>query len=100
MTKKLYFGNLPYQLGINELRDLVGEHAEVVSVLLPRNRETGDRRGFAFVELPAEAAETVIGAFHGRVIHGRTLSVSEARPPGQTLGRLARGQIATRQTIR
>ena len=53
----LYVGNLPFQAEREDLFDLFGRYGEVTQCSLPLDRETGRKRGFAFVELADAAAE-------------------------------------------
>ena len=78
--KKIYVGNLPYSATEDELRDLFAQHGDVTSVSLVNDRETGRPRGFGFVEMADEDAESAIQALDGAQMGGRTLKVNEARP--------------------
>ncbi len=76
---KIYVGNLAYSATEAELRELFGEHGSVTSVSLVTDRETGQPRGFGFVEM-ADGADKAISALDGKQVGGRTLKVNEARP--------------------
>ena len=76
---KIYVGNLAFSTTEQELRDLFGQHGEVQSVSLITDRETGQPRGFGFVEM-SDGADAAIRALDGREFGGRTLKVNEARP--------------------
>lgn len=81
MTQKLYVGNLPYSATERELEDLFKAHGTVSSVALPTDRETGQMRGFGFVEMASqEEATKAIAALNGRDFGGRALNVNEAKP--------------------
>ncbi len=80
MAKKLYVGNLPFSATEDELRDLFAQHGEVHSVSLISDRETGQPRGFAFVEMDDEGADAAIAALEQTQFGGRALRVNEARP--------------------
>lgn len=80
MVKTIYFGNLPWSTTEDDLASLVSQYGEVISARIATDRETGRSRGFGFVEVPADAAETVISALSGYVLGGRELTVNEARP--------------------
>jgi len=80
MAKKLYVGNLPYSATEDELRDLFSQHGTVHSVSVISDRETGQPRGFAFVEMDDEGATAAIGALEQTQFGGRNLRVNEARP--------------------
>src|SRR3974377_442161 len=87
MGKKLYVGNLPYDTGEQELQDLFSQAGAVGSVNIMRDMATGRARGFAFVEMAAEAdAQNAINQFNGRPFGGRTLTVNEARPRPERSG--------------
>ncbi len=82
MTKKLYVGNLSYNSVEDDIRDLFAEVGDVVSVTIITDRDTGRSKGFGFVEMDSEnSAQDAIAQLHGRELDGRTLTVSEARPP-------------------
>ncbi len=80
MTKTLYFGNLPWSVTEDDLNRLVAQYTEVVAARVASDRETGRSRGFGFVEVADEAAQTVIDALNGSLLGGRPLTVNEARP--------------------
>ena len=78
--KKIYVGNLPYSATEDELRELFSQHGDVTSVSLDNDRETGRPRGFGFVEMADEDADSAVQALDGAQMGGRTLKVNEARP--------------------
>jgi RNA recognition motif-containing protein len=78
--KKLYVGNLPYSATEDELRELFEQHGNVHSVSVITDRETGQPRGFAFVEMDDEGADAAINALEQTQFGGRSLRVNEARP--------------------
>src|SRR5262252_1552549 len=81
MGRKLYVGNLPYEVGETELQDLFARSGAVESVNVMRDQATGRARGFAFVEMSTdEEAQNAITALHGAQLGGRSLTVNEARP--------------------
>jgi RNA recognition motif-containing protein len=77
----VFVGNLSYQTTEAELESAFGEFGAVERVSIVRDRDTGQPRGFAFVEMTnaAEAAKA-ISALNGREINGRAINVNEARP--------------------
>ncbi|MBV9010066.1 MAG: RNA-binding protein [Verrucomicrobia bacterium] len=78
---KLYVGNLSFETTENDLQDLFEQQGQVGEVALMTDRMTGKSRGFAFVSMSdKEQAESAIVATNGTELHGRRLSVSEARP--------------------
>jgi RNA recognition motif-containing protein len=81
MGRKLYVGNLPYEVGETELQELFGRGGSVESVSVMRDQVTGRARGFAFVEMSTdEEAQSAITALNGTQVGGRSLTVNEARP--------------------
>ena len=82
MTKTLYVGNLPWSVTEEDLVQTFSQHAsvEVISARVVTDRETGRSRGFGFVEVPADQAETVITALNGGDWGGRQIVVNEAKP--------------------
>jgi len=82
-VKKLYVGNLPFQASETELQELfTNAGISVTTITLVRDRQTGDPRGFGFVEIASdEEAERAIQSLNGQELLGRRLIVNEARPP-------------------
>jgi RNA recognition motif-containing protein len=80
VTKTLFVGNLPWSVTPEELTQVFSQHCEVLAARVATDRETGRSRGFGFVEVPEENAQTVIDAMNGTQIGGRDITVSEARP--------------------
>ncbi len=78
--KKMYVGNLPFSSSEEEVRELFSQFGEVRSVNLIQDRVTGKPRGFGFVEMASEDAETAVSNLDGVEFGGRTLKVNEARP--------------------
>jgi RNA recognition motif-containing protein len=79
MSKNLYVGNLPFRITADELRDTFSQFGTVTRAQIVSDRETGQSRGFGFVEM-SEGAEEAINALNGAQFQGRTLTVNEARP--------------------
>ena len=87
MGRKLYVGNLPYQVGEAELQELFGQAGSVDSVRVMRDMATGRARGFAFVEMATdEEAQKAATQFNGHSLGGRALTVNEARPKPEHSG--------------
>jgi cold-inducible RNA-binding protein len=88
MNRKLYVGNLPFEVTETDLQTLFAETGVVETVHVMRDRDTGRPRGFAFVEMATEAdAQNAISQLNERPFGGRTLTVNEARPqPARTGG--------------
>jgi len=77
----IYIGNLSFQATEEDVRDVFAEYGPVNRVSLPIDRETGKRRGFAFVDMEDENHEdTAISNLDGAEWLGRTLKVNKARP--------------------
>jgi RNA recognition motif-containing protein len=85
--KKLYVGNLPFSADENELESIFKPYGELESLTIVRDRDTGQPRGFAFVEYKDDAAgEAAIAATNGMQVGGRALAVNEARPQAPRSG--------------
>ena len=81
MGKKLYVGNLSYDVDSSELEQLFGQHGQVQSAQVINDRDTGRSKGFGFVEMANDAeADAAIAALNGQQHNGRALTVNEARP--------------------
>jgi RNA recognition motif-containing protein len=78
--KRLYVGNLPFSATEDEVRELFEAHGRVHSCSLINDRETGQPRGFGFVEMDEDGADTAVQALNGYSLGGRNLKVNEARP--------------------
>ncbi|MBO1049368.1 MAG: RNA-binding protein [Dolichospermum sp. DEX182a] len=77
----IYVGNLSYEVTENDLTGVFAEYGTVKRVQLPTDRETGRKRGFAFVEMGTEAEEAAaITALDGAEWMGRGLKVNKAKP--------------------
>jgi RNA recognition motif-containing protein len=88
MSTKLYVGNLSFQTTQQDLEDLFGQVGQVESVSLVTDRDTGQSRGFAFVEMATkEEAQAAIQTLDGRDVDGRALKVNEARAKEDRGGR-------------
>jgi cold-inducible RNA-binding protein len=81
VAKSLYVGGLPYSTTEAELRELFGGAGEVSAIRLIMDRDTGQSKGFAFVEFADDAtAQRAIDMFNGYQLGNRSLVVNEARP--------------------
>jgi RNA recognition motif-containing protein len=81
MAKKLYVGNLAFQTTSQDLQDLFAQAGTVESASVIEDRDTGQSKGFAFVEMSSdEEAASAIEQFNGKELAGRMLKVNEARP--------------------
>ena len=85
--KNIFVGNLDFNTGEDELRQLFAQYGNVDRVSLMTDRDTGRSRGFAFVEMTnTEDGEKAIAALNGTQLGGRTLNVNEARPKTERSG--------------
>jgi RNA recognition motif-containing protein len=83
LSNKLYVGNIAFSSTEAELRELFGRHGAVESVAVVTDRQTGQSRGFAFVEMEdRDAAQEAIRALDGTDLGGRTIKVNEAKDRG------------------
>jgi RNA recognition motif-containing protein len=81
MGIKLYVGNLPHQMTEEQLKTIFSEAGHVASAKIITDRQTGQPRGFGFVEMETKLdAQKAMSMFNGKNIDGRTLTVNEARP--------------------
>jgi cold-inducible RNA-binding protein len=81
MSRKLYVGNLPFEIGETELQELFARSGSVESVTVMRDQATGRARGFGFVEMSTDDdAQKAITDLNGTQVGGRSLTVNEARP--------------------
>ena len=77
----IYVGNLAFQATEDDLKEVFAEYGTVSRVSLPTDRETGRKRGFAFVEMEDEAKEdAAIAELDGAEWLGRELKVNKAKP--------------------
>jgi cold-inducible RNA-binding protein len=77
----IYVGNLSFDAGESDVRQLFEPHGQVASVSIIEDKFTGRPRGFAFVEMPTDAeAQAAIAGLNGKDFKGRPLTVNEARP--------------------
>jgi RNA recognition motif-containing protein len=81
LGKKLYVGNLSYDVKKNDLEQMFAAHGAVTSAQVITDRETQRSKGFGFVEMSSDQeAQAAIAALNGKSIDGRALTVNEARP--------------------
>src|SRR5213076_2639973 len=81
MVKKLYVGNLSYEVTDGDLSKLFEAHGTVESAQVIKDRETGKSKGFGFVEMKTDQeAQAAIAALSGQDMNGRALTVNEAKP--------------------
>jgi RNA recognition motif-containing protein len=81
MGKKLYVGNLTYDVTDAALEQMFAPHGTVRSAQGVMERETGRSKGFGFVEMSSDQeAQTAIREMNGKQVGGRSLTVNEAKP--------------------
>jgi RNA recognition motif-containing protein len=81
MGKKLYVGNLSYDVDSSALQELFTSHGTVESAEIISDRDTGRSKGFGFVQMGTDAeAQAAIAALNGQQHGGRALTVNEAKP--------------------
>lgn len=81
MGRKLYVGNLSYNVTDSDLEQLCAQHGTVQSAQVIQDRDTGRSKGFGFVEMGSdEEAQAAIAALNGQQHDGRALTVNEAKP--------------------
>jgi RNA recognition motif-containing protein len=87
MDVKLYVGNLSYSTTEDDLRTLFAQAGTVASVAIIKDRDTGQSKGFAFVEMSTQAeAQKAISQFNGQTVKDRALTVNIARPREERSG--------------
>jgi RNA recognition motif-containing protein len=81
MGKKLYVGNLSYDVDSSQLQTLFTPHGTVESAEIISDRDTGRSKGFGFVQMGSDSeAAAAIAALNGQEHSGRALTVNEAKP--------------------
>jgi cold-inducible RNA-binding protein len=81
MGRKLYVGNLSYDITDGSLEQMFAAHGTVQSAQVIMDRDTGRSKGFGFVEMGSDQeAQAAIQALNGQQVGGRSLTVNEARP--------------------
>ncbi len=81
MGRKLYVGNLPYSATETSLREAFSASGTVDSVTVITDRDTGQSKGFGFVEMSSNAeAQQAMQALNGTTLDGRQIKVNEAQP--------------------
>lgn len=79
MSNKLYVGNLPFRTNEAEIRDAFGQFGELTEVILIKDRETGNLKGFGFVSFKSSDAANAALSMNGQDFHGRALRVNLAQ---------------------
>ena len=79
--KSIFVGNLSSNASENEIRSMFEGYGAVEYVSIARDRITGQPRGFGFIEMPGNAeGDRAMTELNGREVHGRAVTVNEARP--------------------
>ncbi len=87
MGRKLYVGNLPFSATEQTLKDAFSQCGTVDSVNVITDRDTGQSRGFGFVEMSSDGeAQKAIQELNGSSLDGREITVNEARPQQKRSG--------------
>jgi RNA recognition motif-containing protein len=87
MSNQLFVGNLDFKVTENDLQDAFAAHGTVVEANLVTDRATGRPRGFAFITMSSpEEAQKAIEGLNGKMLGGRALNVSIARPREERSG--------------
>jgi cold-inducible RNA-binding protein len=85
--KNIFVGNLSFTATEDSVRSLFEEYGTVERVSIVTDRDTGQARGFGFVEMSGDAeAERAISGLSGRELNGRALTINEARPKAERSG--------------
>lgn len=81
MASKLYVGGLPYSMGDDDLAEAFKAYGTVTSASVIKDRDTGQSKGFGFVEMSTdEEAQAAIKGLDNQELGGRRIRVNEARP--------------------
>ena len=88
----IYVGNLAYEVGEEDLRLAFEAFGQVTSASLIKDRDSGQSKGFGFVEMPSkDEAQAAIDGMNGKDLKGRSVNVNEARPRTENRNRGGRG---------
>ena len=89
---RLYVGGLPYQTTEHDLIDLFEQVGQVTEASVITDRDTGRSKGFGFVEMSDEQAQTAIDRLNGTILGDRTITVNQARERQSTGNRGYQGR--------
>lgn len=84
---KLYVGNLPNSITEDELTSVFKEYGEISSLKIITDRETGNSRGFGFIEMSDNSGQKAIDELNNSELQGRKLTVNEAQENKQNTRR-------------
>jgi RNA recognition motif-containing protein len=96
LLTKLYVGNLPFSATEDSVRELFAAHGAVEKVALVNDRDTGQPRGFGFVEMSSADAQRAMQTLNGKDFGGRPLKVNEAQDKPRGGGGGGRGGFGRR----
>lgn len=81
MSTKLFVGNLPFNVGQNEIKELFAKFGEIAEAVVITDKYSGRSKGFGFVTFNnKEDADKAIAEMNGKDFQGRALTVNEAKP--------------------
>lgn len=81
MNKRIFVGNLPWAVTLDQLKEIFGKYGEIEDAIIMANKYTGKSRGFGFVTFKEESsAEKAIAEMNNKDVQGREITVTEARP--------------------
>ena len=80
MSKKIYVGNLSFDVTEEQVKELFTQFGKVDSIAMITDRDSGRFRGFCFVEMESSSANTAINTLNDTDLNGRRMVVNEARP--------------------
>ena len=87
MATRIYVGNLPYSATNEQLSQLFATYGDVVEATVVMDRETGQTKGFGFVEMGNDSsAQAAIAGLNGTDMDGRAIRVNEAQPRPERSG--------------
>ena len=93
MTKKVYVGNLSFDVDNVVLESLLSPYGTVENVNVITDRNTGQSKGYGFVEMSTEAeAQAAVAALNGSEYNGRSIKVAQANPPRTRRSRRGSGR--------
>ncbi len=93
MSKKIYVGNLGYNVTSADLEQLFSPHGTVTSAQVIEDRDAGRSKGFGFVEMSSsDEANQAISALNGQMHGQRALTVNEAKPRAPRTGGFGGGR--------
>ena len=82
-TSSIYVGNLPFNAGESDVKNLFAPYGEVIEVRMVKDRRSRRPKGYGFVEMSASDAKSAIKHLNGTDYAGRTLRVNEGKKKGE-----------------